>query len=459
MSFFPGPEPDDDAAPYSRSEQYAPIQSYNQNQHFIQTPPDSARAQHHFDGLADICPTTCHGLPTAQTMPWALEQPQGLGLLAPTTYNPSWSYSSATTPQQFAMAPFTLSSTLATSQPLFQDAHRQRRLSWTESCNPQSTLLASQPWDPSEPSTNLGPSPCPSEFSTGSYRSPRRTPYTHQETHLPARASPFIKIESELTPVGPYLAPPTTQSILLSSEHSTERQGTQVGSRNAPEMLLSTTSDTEDRKPSTPSSVERAHSVSDDPEASTSRRVRRVMTRPETASCSCHICGKLFARLHNLKTHMHTHNPQRTQPHQCAFPGCEARFVRRTDLVRHDQSVSYAAVVASNKQSGTDVAQIHIKSRDFVCPRCDNSFTRKDTWRRSVQSYVLPSLHQRRLTLSRHVEDGCPNRPEVKKGGAKAHRSLRGRSRRRSSRDSGQRTRATEPTVSPADDLGSMRGS
>jgi len=68
-------------------------------------------------------------------------------------------------------------------------------------------------------------------------------------------------------------------------------------------------------------------------------RTKRGFTKPENANCACDTCGKLFQRSYNLKAHMETHDPQRSQPHACPYVGCDKRFVRRTDLLRHEQSV------------------------------------------------------------------------------------------------------------------------
>lgn len=69
-------------------------------------------------------------------------------------------------------------------------------------------------------------------------------------------------------------------------------------------------------------------------------RFKRGFTTAETSTCHCQVCGKLFQRPYNLKAHMETHDPYREQPHACAYPSCTRRFVRKTDLTRHEQSVS-----------------------------------------------------------------------------------------------------------------------
>lgn len=71
---------------------------------------------------------------------------------------------------------------------------------------------------------------------------------------------------------------------------------------------------------------------------------KRQRTTPEEATHECHVCGKLFKRSYNWKSHMETHNPDRKYPHPCtATVGetpCTKKFQRKTDLDRHYDSVS-----------------------------------------------------------------------------------------------------------------------
>ena len=70
---------------------------------------------------------------------------------------------------------------------------------------------------------------------------------------------------------------------------------------------------------------------------------KRQRTTPEEATHECRVCGKLFKRSYNWKSHMETHNPERKYPHPCtAMSGstpCTKKFQRKTDLDRHYDSV------------------------------------------------------------------------------------------------------------------------
>lgn len=106
---------------------------------------------------------------------------------------------------------------------------------------------------------------------------------------------------------------------------------------------------------------------------------KRQRTTPAEATHECQVCGKLFKRSYNWKSHMETHNPERKYPHPCtAMMGstpCTKKFQRKTDLDRHYDSV-------------------HLKTRNHQCELCGNRFARRDT-------------------LRRHTEDGCPKRLEL----------------------------------------------
>lgn len=73
---------------------------------------------------------------------------------------------------------------------------------------------------------------------------------------------------------------------------------------------------------------------------------KRRLTTPEEAVCSCGICGKLFKRSNNLRTHMKTHD-ERHPMHKCEYGDCSRIFDRKTDLVRHEQSVSLSLHIVS----------------------------------------------------------------------------------------------------------------
>ncbi|KAE8453490.1 hypothetical protein EG329_010351 [Mollisiaceae sp. DMI_Dod_QoI] len=105
-------------------------------------------------------------------------------------------------------------------------------------------------------------------------------------------------------------------------------------------------------------------------------RTRRL-TSKEDANFQCHVkgCGKLFGRSYNFKAHMETHDASREYPFPCPVTDCNKKFVRKTDLQRHHQSV-------------------HMKQRNHRCDYCSRFFARKDT-------------------LRRHMEDGCSKRFDI----------------------------------------------
>ncbi|KAK0103589.1 hypothetical protein ONS95_005602 [Cadophora gregata] len=106
-------------------------------------------------------------------------------------------------------------------------------------------------------------------------------------------------------------------------------------------------------------------------------RQPRKLTTKEDANFQCSVsgCGKLFGRSYNFKAHMETHDAGREYPFPCPIENCSKKFVRKTDLQRHHQSV-------------------HMKQRNHRCDYCNRFFARKDT-------------------LRRHMEDGCAKRFDI----------------------------------------------
>ncbi|KAL8866992.1 MAG: hypothetical protein Q9174_005949, partial [Haloplaca sp. 1 TL-2023] len=108
---------------------------------------------------------------------------------------------------------------------------------------------------------------------------------------------------------------------------------------------------------------------------------KRQLTTPEEATHACEICGKLFKRAHNWKAHVKTHDPDRKYPHACTVMvgevPCTKKFMRKTDLVRHYDSV-------------------YLTSRNFQCDLCGDRFRLSDTLRRHIKDWCpairTPSL-------------------------------------------------------------------
>ena len=100
------------------------------------------------------------------------------------------------------------------------------------------------------------------------------------------------------------------------------------------------------------------------------RKAPRRMTTKEEANYQCHYdgCGKLFSRSYNYKAHLETHDKNRAYSFPCPVKDCNKKFVRKTDLQRHNASV-------------------HLKERSHKCQYCGRPFARKDTLRRYVYNF------------------------------------------------------------------------
>lgn len=139
---------------------------------------------------------------------------------------------------------------------------------------------------------------------------------------------------------GPIMASQTEQLYRESSSDALYRPQPEFGSELAHDKLAA-------RFEPMPSSM---HSVVV-PSAAGRVRKRRQRTTPEDATHECRVCGKLFKRSYNWKSHMETHNPERKYPHPCPHSvgntPCSKKFQRKTDLDRHVDSVSSPSLCIS----------------------------------------------------------------------------------------------------------------
>jgi hypothetical protein len=225
--------------------------------------------------------------------------------------------------------------------------HQAIRSPYVTSCeepwsNAYDTVVPMSGHQPAWEQSNMGfsnyqqPSPSRSDGSASTQVSGLSSPYNHP--------SPLIKLENP-----PDLSPYSTRYAFEATNHQQPKFiGTGATPIISPQShrpigtsLVSYGHPTEDIKYDFDAYNLESLSLSSDPRISNpGARSKRGHTSPEEAVCSCEICGKPFKRANNLKTHMETHAPDRSHPHRCEYDDCTRAFVRKTDLVRHEQSVS-----------------------------------------------------------------------------------------------------------------------
>lgn len=336
MSFFPSADPDEEQTPYAESQPFFSV-------HHPPTSLSQLPGTQSFDfGLPYA--TSTHGAATSQSTTWApaYDTPQGLGLQHPPDSFFSRHAGSTVIPQSNATS-FTWPADLT---PMHTPATSQcfRRDSCSGNFDPPTTVHPSQLWEPFHPAASLGMardmSPGRSEYSTSSYQSTTSSPYVHSDSYPAAAASPMVKVESEAASANPAVL---HSGLLLQEPPSIHVRDFAASSARRSQQssgrLSASASDAGDIKPSLRPGYRRAYSAADTEELKFMGRRKRSLTRPENASCSCDICGKLFQRCYNLKAHMETHDTHRNMPNKCKYPDCGKRFVRRTDLTRHNESV------------------------------------------------------------------------------------------------------------------------
>ena len=338
MSFFPSPVP---------SETY---QSATCPRYGYHPPPLTPKlSQQHDDEWTVASTTRDQDRPTLQASAWLPEGPRGLGLL------PFQAMSDQTFHEDFTMFEHTSTdihspwmTEFAASDPPSMNAGPLRKDSGNESCDPYSTLLPRAAWDLRPPGsvTAYDTSPSRSDYSPSSRPSAISSPYTRSEGYIRAIGSPQIKIEEPQIPFPQGIHPmpdhsSLEQTLLVNPSDLMHQSPIPIEERLRTYLAPSSSSDVgEYKSPIARPNHRKASSCENFRTEIFQSRKKRGHTRKENATCSCKICGKLFQRTYNLKAHLEIHDTNRAQPYECQYGGCDKRFVRRTDLVRHEKSVS-----------------------------------------------------------------------------------------------------------------------
>lgn len=348
MSFFPTADPEKPPATMAHDPVFYPI---------VATPPSQQQQDPHDEydpksTWSSIATTSHDTYPVSHAPTWS-SQPHGLGLESlptPTQSMFDQAYSTAT-PYDAATSWAHNATTMSTSTTYPAYTTQDSVLSYYSFTTP----LATPPtWDsthnqPSSVESVYDSPPTRSDYSTSSAQSLTvSSPYAHSDGCFQLGSAPLIKVEesieyqrprlysvpglmscpqpSHVNPGDLYSSPPLTAS----DQHTMD--ALQAASRD----------EIQESKPALlrPQRTQTRRAVSEDSLNRFEGRTKRGYTTQANSTCKCPECGKLFQRSYNLKAHMETHDPHREQPHLCTYLACRRRFVRKTDLLRHEQSVS-----------------------------------------------------------------------------------------------------------------------
>ncbi|KZT06328.1 uncharacterized protein LAESUDRAFT_759508 [Laetiporus sulphureus 93-53] len=89
----------------------------------------------------------------------------------------------------------------------------------------------------------------------------------------------------------------------------------------------------------------------------------------------CPSCPRAFARAYNLKTHIQTHDPNRSKPYSCHHKSCGRSFSRKHDLTRHLVSIHRAESVSSGSSTSKSIG-VNKDTRGW-CDNCGKGWVGK----------------------------------------------------------------------------------
>lgn len=358
MSFFPTADPEKLRAAMAQEYAYYHIPATTPPSGSIQRPlgiNDEQRSQHAWPLIGT---SSQDPWPMSQPMGWPSQSNHGLGLDMMTTPTQTMFDSQYPTPTTATMSSVWTSAPGMT-QPSRTYAEYTPHQSALDDCYPlAASLPGTTSWETTHQRTPsfvpVYDSPDRSDYSTSSRQSFAETsPYAHSDGCYQMQSPPYIKVEEASEPHRPRLySVPGSMSLdhpshvnpgdVYTSPPLSATDHAPIAASGGPSKY----ENEEDVKPFSMRSRPRARramsEVSND--SFVDHRPKRGYTTHANSTCHCHKCGKLFQRSYNLKAHMDTHDPHRQQPHGCQYPGCKRRFVRRTDLIRHERSVSKTVI-------------------------------------------------------------------------------------------------------------------
>lgn len=338
---------------------------------------------------------------------WQAPVPQGLGLLIfPVTPDGDYDLTKAMEPyinHQPSISIGWPSEFNSSAPPTCRPEPIRRDSCSDQSCDPLSTLL------PGALLAGYETSPGRSEYSRSSFASAVSSPYAHSDMYVHSMDSPQVKVE--------YSADQTIPQIRFVSEDDSQHQSQMlvnpgdlmnideksIEERVKAYLSSSASSETGEYKPQlAPPVHRRARSFADFGAMALGARPKqkRTFTKVEDAHFRCNRCGKPFQRSYNLKCHIsNVHNRERAKQHTCEYDGCGIKFVRKTDLSRHIDSVCTCNIL---HELDADGVQVHHKKREFKCELCGKDFPRKDTLTRYVGSQLAPDKCQTNSRFQTH---------------------------------------------------------
>ena len=131
-------------------------------------------------------------------------------------------------------------------------------------------------------------------------------------------------------------------------------------------------------------------------------------------SNSCHICGKTYARISTLRSHLKSHSGEK--PYQCSI--CQKSFTQAANLTAHLRTHSgekpFKCPVChrgfSQSSSVTTHMRTHSGDRPYKCSVCGKGFADSSTLTKHYRTHTGEKPYQCKICEARFSQSGNLNR-------------------------------------------------